>query len=75
MKKKAEVFFRIILLTGPALLMIFPILFLLSGSITSPQELKTALNPEKGISWKLLPHYPVLDHFGKVLLYSVCNRE
>ena len=50
--------------------MLFPILLLLSGSITSPQELREYLDTEGYGSWKLLPDYPTLEHFQKVLFYS-----
>lgn len=61
---------RFALLSVPAVLMVVPILFLLSGAVTSTQELRVALDFENGINWKFLPYYPTLEHFKKVLLYS-----
>ncbi len=78
---------RLCLLIPPALLMLLPVILLLSGSITSRQELGIYLRPVleervllpqeggraedgKDTAWKLLPRYPTLEHYGKVLLFS-----
>ena len=49
-----------------------PILILLSGSVMSRQELAECLKPvltasNDTISWKLVPFYPTLEHFKKLL--------
>lgn len=66
---------RAVLLALPALLMLMPVLLLLSGSLMSGLELADAFAPLSGeaegyIGWKLLPDYPTLAHYGKLLLYS-----
>lgn len=74
-KKKAAVLFRLHLLAVPAIFMLAPVALVLSGSIMSRQELgiflKTVLNGEEGyISWKLIPDYPTLEHYKKVLIFT-----
>ena len=64
LRRVTEDVVRLSLLAVPALLMLLPIVFLLSGSITSPQELNTSL----ANVW--FPHYPTVEHFQKVLFYS-----
>lgn len=66
---------RAALLAAPALLMLLPVLLLLSGSIMSGLELSEAFAPLLGeregyLAWKLLPDYPTLAHYGKLLFYS-----
>lgn len=64
-------FFLFLLL--PAIFVCIPVLLLLSGSIIDTGELKTLLAPifteEEGyVSWTLLPAYPTLIHYKKLLL-------
>lgn len=66
---------RFLLFFIPVFLMTAPVVLLLSGSIASRQELLQNLRPilENAagyISWKLIPDYPTLDHYGKVLFLT-----
>ena len=70
--KKITCFFLVLL----ALVFIFPVLFLVVGSIMGKNELTDLLFPvlqegAKGYaSWKLFPEYPTLKHYVEVLLDS-----
>ncbi len=61
---------RLFLLFGPVILMLAPVFFLLSGSITSQQELHVILQEKNYEEWNLFSRYPTLEHYQKVLLYS-----
>lgn len=66
---------RLVFLLCVAFFMLAPIVLLISGSIMSGQELGIYLKPvlegEKGyIGWKLIPDYPTLEHYKKVLFYT-----
>ncbi len=68
-------FIRVMILLAPAFLMLAPVVLLLSGSIMSRQELAANLKPvlEGGsgyISWSLIPDYPTLIHYGKLLFMT-----
>ncbi len=63
----------------PALLVCFPIILLLTGSVTSKYELKEGLEPiyvESGaeevefISWKWMSDYPTFENYEKLLFQS-----
>ena len=52
-----------------------PVLFLLSGSILSRQELRESLLPlmadtERLITWRFFPYYPTFSHYGKILFQT-----
>ena len=70
--KKITCFFLVLL----ALVFIFPVLFLVVGSLMGKNELTDLLFPvlqegAKGYaSWKLFPEYPTLKHYVEVLLDS-----
>ena len=71
--KKITCFFLVLL----ALVFIFPVLFLVVGSLMGKNELTDLLFPvlqegAKGYaSWKLFPEYPTLKHYVEVLLDSL----
>lgn len=74
-KKKAAVLARLLVLAVPAVLMLAPVVFVWSGSVMSRQELGVFLGPaldgEDGyISWRLIPDYPTLEHYKKLLLLT-----
>lgn len=63
------------LLLLPGLLFCAPVLFLLSGSILSRQELRESLLPlmadtEQLITWRFFPRYPTFAHYGKLLFQT-----
>ena len=70
--KKITCFFLVLL----ALVFIFPVLFLVVGSLMGKNELTDLLFPvlqegAKGYaSWKLFPEYPTLKHYVEVLLIT-----
>ena len=52
-----------------------PVLFLLSGSVLSRQELRESLLPlmadtERLITWRFFPYYPTFSHYGKILFQT-----
>lgn len=66
---------RCLVLAAPVFLMLSPVVILLSGSIMSRQELTQNLKPilegtAGYINWKLIPDYPTLEHYGKVLFWT-----
>ena len=63
------------LLLLPGLFFCAPVLFLLSGSILSRQELRESLLPlmadtDQLISWRFFPMYPTFAHYGKLLFQT-----
>lgn len=63
------------LLLLPGLFFCAPVLFLLSGSILSRQELRECLQPLKAdtgqlITWRFFPLYPTFAHYGKLLFQT-----
>lgn len=74
-KKKAAVLIRLLILAVPAFFMLAPVVLVLSGSIMSRQELGIFLGPvldgkDGYISWRLIPDYPTLEHYKKVLVLT-----
>lgn len=66
---------RLLLLAFPAFLMLAPLMLILPGSIMSRQELSLFLKPvledgEGMIGWRLIPSYPTLAYFKKLLFYT-----
>ena len=64
-----------VLLLLPGLFFCAPVLFLLSGSILSRQELRESLLPlmadtDQLISWRFFPMYPTFAHYGKLLFQT-----
>lgn len=63
------------LLLLPGLFFCAPVLFLLSGSILSRQELRESLLPlmadtDQLITWRFFPMYPTFAHYGKLLFQT-----
>lgn len=63
------------LLLLPAVLICFPLLLLLTGSVMDSLEMKAYLFPAFGggegfIQWKLMPDYPTFEHFGRLLFQT-----
>lgn len=63
------------LLLLPGLFFCAPVLFLLSGSILSRQELRESLLPlmadtDQLITWRFFPMYPTFTHYGKLLFQT-----
>lgn len=59
----------------PAVLICFPLLLLLTGSVMDSLEMKAYLFPAFGggegfIQWKLMPDYPTFEHFGRLLFQT-----
>ncbi len=70
--KKALTAFVLIL---PGILVAFPIVILITGSVMDQYELKEYLNPiftgaSDFISWKLIPDYPSFANYGKLLFMT-----
>lgn len=68
-------YMAIALLLLPALLICFPMLLLLTGSVMDSLEMKAYLFPAFGggegfISWKLMPDYPTFTHYGRLLFMT-----
>lgn len=66
---------KFLLLFLPSLLILFPILILLSGSLMDTYELKTCLTPifagnEDFIKWNLMPDYPTFSNYGRLLFLT-----
>ena len=64
-----------VLLLLPGLFFCAPVLFLLSGSILSRQELRESLLPlmadtDQLITWRFFPMYPTFAHYGKLLFQT-----
>lgn len=64
-----------VLLFLPGLFFCAPVLFLLSGSILSRQELRESLLPlmadtDQLITWRFFPMYPTFAHYGKLLFQT-----
>lgn len=64
-----------LLLILPAVLVVLPMLFLITGSVMGNGELKQYLSPifaesTEYISWKLVPDYPTFEHYGKLLFMT-----
>ena len=63
------------LLLLPALLICFPVLLILTGSVMDSIELGQYLGPVFGdgegfIRWKLMPDYPTFEHYGRLLFLT-----
>lgn len=68
-----QILLLLLLILG--LLACYPVIFLMTGSLMDERELKTALRPvlsqtEGCASWRLLPRYPTLKSYVKLLLDS-----
>lgn len=75
MKKYMEKGLRLLLLSLPLVMAAAPLVLLVSGTVMSQEELNLFLKPvlegtEGSIGWRLLPYYPTLEHYRKVLLES-----
>lgn len=65
----------IALLLLPAVLICFPLLLILTGSVMDSLEMKAYLLPAFGggegfIRWKLVPNYPTFEHYGRLLFMT-----
>lgn len=63
------------LLLLPALLICFPVLLILTGSVMDSIELGQYLGPVFGdgegfIRWELMPDYPTFEHYGRLLFLT-----
>lgn len=62
------------LLAIPGFFMVMPVILLLSGSIMSGQELADYFRPlwenDGYIGWRFLAHYPVLEHYVRLLFFT-----
>ncbi len=63
------------LLLLPALLIFFPVVLILTGSVMDSMELGQYLGPVFGggegfIRWKLMPDYPTFEHYGRLLFMT-----
>lgn len=68
-------YMTIALLLIPAVLICFPLLLLLTGSVMDSLEMKAYLLPAFGggegfIQWKLMPEYPTFEHYGRLLFMT-----
>ena len=68
-------YMTVALLLLPAVLICFPLLLLLTGSVMDSLEMKAYLFPAFGggegfIQWKLMPDYPTFEHFGRLLFQT-----
>lgn len=68
-------YMTIALLLIPAVLICFPLLLLVTGSVMDSLEMKAYLLPAFGggegfISWKLMPEYPTFEHYGRLLFLT-----
>ncbi len=68
-------YMTVALLLLPAVLICFPLLLLLTGSVMDSLEMKAYLLPAFGggegfIQWKLMPEYPTFAHFGRLLFQT-----
>lgn len=59
----------------PALLICFPMVLILTGSVMDSMELGKYLGPVFGggegfIRWKLMPDYPTFEHYGRLLFLT-----
>ncbi|MFT3983075.1 MAG: carbohydrate ABC transporter permease [Lachnospiraceae bacterium] len=64
-----------ILLLLPGLFVLLPVLLIITGSVMGSSELKECLSPifSEGtgfVSWKLIPDYPTLSNYGKLLFLT-----
>lgn len=68
-------YMTVALLLLPAVLICFPLLLLLTGSVMDSLEMKAYLLPAFGggegfIQWKLMPDYPTFAHFSRLLFQT-----
>lgn len=80
MKRKIVKFLGNLLLISMILLVCIPVFYVVAGSVKSGRELTTSLFPiiadesgaiyEDTIHWSLLPNYPTLMNFVKLLLFT-----
>lgn len=59
----------------PTILIAFPVILILTGSVVDSLEMKQYLLPVFGsgegyIRWKLMPDYPTFEHYGRLLFMT-----
>lgn len=67
--------FTTFILCLPGIFVCVPILLLITGSVMGNGELKESLSPVFSggagfVTWKLMPDYPTLSHYGKLLFFT-----
>lgn len=68
-------YITVLMLLIPAVLICFPVFLILTGSVMDSIELGQYLGPvfsggEGFIRWKVMPDYPTLEHYGRLLFLT-----